>query len=404
MRVGRIIRGVFRALSTVWLWLGISLLLLFLIDGLLDAVLPEPGGLAVIDPAARAPARAQADAFPDAAAAARYFEEFERARHTAWRSYVYFRRLPFDGSAIHVDAHGFRVTPPAADAAVSGLPLTVWLFGGSVAWGTGVDDAHTLAAALQVQLSRVLGLPVRVQNFAESGYVSQQSLLAFAAALRCDAPAPDLALFLDGANDVFAALQSGRAGLPQNEQNRAIEFNLSRRADRVLLAWAARLKGVGKLLRPALPALDAAVLGTDVARSYLATAAQVQALAQARGVPVLLFWQPTLFDKWPLSADEQSALGASLALHRDLQLAATAALRAQAAAAVLPVVELTTQFTPQPAPRYFDFVHVNGAGLAELAATMALHVPGVLAGRERLAPDAAANALADAGCRDRPLP
>lgn len=397
----RVLLGVcFRGIRMLWLWLGISLVLLLLVDALLDAVLPEPTGLAVIDPAARAPARAEADAFPDRAAASRYFDEFEQARHTAWRSYVYFRRLPFAGTAIHVDAHGFRVTPPLADPQ-PGQPLTVWLFGGSVAWGTGVDDAHTLASALQERLSQILGRPVRVQNFAESGYVSQQSLLAFAAALRCDGPVPDLALFLDGANDVYAGLQSGRPGLPQNEQNRAIEFNLSRRTDRVLLAWAARLKGVGKLLRPALPPIDPAGLGPDIARSYLATAGQVQALAQARGVPVLLFWQPTLFDKRPLSTDEQSALGASLVLHRDLQLAATEALRAQAASANVPVVDLTTQFAPQPAPRYFDFVHVNGEGLAELAATMALHVPPLLRTAQL---HAAAPPGVTAACRDRPAP
>lgn len=402
MRLRTVLGAMFRALRTVWLWLGISLVLLLLIDALLNAVLPEPAGLAVIDPAARAPARSAADAFPDHAAAARYFEEFEEARHVGWRSYVYFRRLPFAGSAIHVDAHGFRVTPPPITVPDGGRPLTVWLFGGSVAWGTGVDDAHTLAAALQLQLSRFLGQTVRVQNFAESGYVSQQSLLSFAAALRCDAPPPDLALFLDGANDVYAAVQSGRAGLPQNEQNRAIEFNLSRRTDRVLLAWAARLKGVGKLLKPVLPDIDAAVLGADVARTYLATASQVQALAKARGIPVLLFWQPTLFDKWPLSPDEQAALGASLVLHRDLQQSATAALRDQAAAAAVPVIDLTTQFTPQPAPRYFDFVHVNGEGLADLAATMALHVPGALVAAPSDA--AAPTQVSGAVCRDRPVP
>lgn len=399
----RILLGVLgRAIRTLWLWLGLSLVLLLLVDALLDAALPDPAGLAVIDPAARAPARESADAFADRAWSRSYFAEFEQARHTAWRSYVYFRRLPFAGTHIQVDAHGFRVTPKPAVPAPQ-APLTVWLFGGSLVWGTGVDDAHTLATALQQRLARLLERPVEVLNFGESGYVAQQSALAFAAALRCAGPPPDLALFVDGANDIYAALQSGRAGLPQNEANRVAEFNLSRRFDRVLLAWASRLKGVGKLIRRPLPEIDPAVLGPEVARSYLATIAQSQALATARGIPALFFWQPTLFTKVPLSPDETQALGASLVLHRDLQLAAEDALRVQASTLVLPLVDLSAVFAPQPQPRYFDFVHLNAAGLADLATTMAWHIPGVLDARATAPAPPAAATTATPRCPDRPL-
>ena len=202
-------------------------------------------------------------------------------------------------------------TPPS----VTGAALQVWLFGGSLVWGTGVNDDQTLAAVLQREFQRELGRPVQVHNFGESGYVSQQSQLAFAGALRCAGPPPQLALFLDGANDVYAALQAGRAGLPQNEQNRAIEFNLSRRFDRVLLAWAARLKGVAKLQPRPDANIDPAILGAEIARNYLATVQQIQALAAARQLPTLLFWQPTLFDKTQRSSDEQLLHGASLAVH-----------------------------------------------------------------------------------------
>ena len=39
---------------------------------------------------------------------------------------------------------------------------------------------------------------------------------------------PDVVIFYDGVNDTYSAFQQLRAGLPQNEFNREIEFNLSK--------------------------------------------------------------------------------------------------------------------------------------------------------------------------------
>ena len=59
----------------------------------------------------------------------------------------------------------------------------------------------------------------------ESGYVNTQSLLALELELR-GGNVPDEVIFYDGVNDVFSTFQNNEAGLPQNEQNRATEFNL----------------------------------------------------------------------------------------------------------------------------------------------------------------------------------
>ena len=51
--IGSILRALLAALRTLWLWLGLSLVLVLLINALLDVLLADPAGLAVIDPAAR---------------------------------------------------------------------------------------------------------------------------------------------------------------------------------------------------------------------------------------------------------------------------------------------------------------------------------------------------------------
>jgi len=101
------------------------------------------------------------------------------------------------------------------------------LFGGSTTWGVGARDPFTIPAEPSRALSEVEPeLRVHVLKFGEKGYVSTQSLLALLLELR-EGRAPDLAVFYDGVNDVFAGYQQGVAGLPQNEHRRVREFNLS---------------------------------------------------------------------------------------------------------------------------------------------------------------------------------
>ena len=116
----RLLRRLGGAIRTAWLMLGLSLLLLLLVDQLLDAALPDSFAKLSVVPGAKHPERTQMDAFASKEQATAYFEEFEQARQVAWRPYVYFRRKPYAGQSIHVDAHGFRVTPQLEDGHIEG--------------------------------------------------------------------------------------------------------------------------------------------------------------------------------------------------------------------------------------------------------------------------------------------
>nr|WP_287456704.1 SGNH/GDSL hydrolase family protein [Leptolyngbya sp. UWPOB_LEPTO1] len=300
-------------MGQAWAILGLTLALLLLVDHLLRAFLPDPLAATPFEAGAVAPARERAAAVAGDDWIGRYWAEHAQARDTAWRSYVYWRRQPHQGEIINVDAHGFRVTPRPAEPP----EREIWLFGGSVAWGTGNRDTGTLAAQLQqVYAERAPELRVRVLNFGESGYVSRQSLAAFQSALACSQPAADLAVFLDGANDVFATLQSRQAGWPQNEDNRRREFNSSRRFGAQLRAWAMQLEGIGRLLASAPEALDGAAilrLAADTAAAWAANVRQAQAIGAAFDVPVMPLWQPTAFDRSPPRGDEAGVRSCVLA-------------------------------------------------------------------------------------------
>src|SRR4030095_8272929 len=62
-----------------------------------------------------------------------------------------------------------------------------------------------------------------VVNFGESAYVSTQSVIALMLQLQTG-NVPDLAIFYEGTNDIYAAYQSGRAGVHQNVDQVAARY------------------------------------------------------------------------------------------------------------------------------------------------------------------------------------
>jgi lysophospholipase L1-like esterase len=385
------------ALAQAWVIFGITLLLLLLADQGVRALLADPAAATLQIPGSHAPARERAAAVAGNDWIDRYWSEHAQSRHADWHSYVYWRRRPFAGAIINVDANGFRVTPHVqADA-----QRTIWLFGGSTVWGTGNRDSGTLAAQLeQVYHERSPELGVRVLNFGESGYVSRQSLIAFQSALACPQNPADLAIFLDGANDVFATLQSGSAGLPQNEDNRSREFNSSRQFPLLLRALALRLEGIARLASSApapLTGTELDALAAATAQNYLSQVRQAHSVGAGYGVDVLYAWQPTVFDRSPARADESAIVGASPEAHVRLQRSTRSALQAAISAdPALPLQDLGGVFDADPEPLYFDFVHLSEAGQRRLAEK--LHE----LSKDRLQLRTAHPAGLDQ-CRDRPL-
>ncbi len=321
-----------------------------------------------------------------------YWQEHEAARDTQWQPFVYFRRKPYAGKLIHVDAHGFRATVNPSE---SKTLRSVWLFGGSTVWGTGVSDAHTLAS----ELARLASM--HVLNFGETGYVSAQSQLAFMASLRCaDAARPDVAVFVDGVNDVYAALQSGIAGAPQNESNRRAEFNVTRSGDAFAAAMLERLGGVRLLMdrvNGMAPEPVVEDLAIQVARNYLAVIRQTRAIAAAQGVRALFVWQPSVFDKAQPTEEERGVVGGSLARHRDLQMATTRALKVLLQNAPEPdLLILDTLFDANSGPIYIDFAHTGLVGNA----LMAQHLAQTL---QKMPENTKAAINPAASCPDRPV-
>lgn len=249
-----------------------------------------------------------------------YWEEFRASRQLKYTPYVVWRRAPYQGELVNIDAQSLRVTPQNqcdADA------FTVFVMGGSTIWGTGAPDWGTIPAYLQQQYNDNSEQPVCVINMGETAFVSEQSVIQLEQALK-SGWIPDAVIFYDGANDVFAAYQSNQAGTHQNIES--IAANFEQRTDDTstassVLNWIEANTYTGvyiqRLRNSTVPESDESVnlsltdddiirLADEIVQHYDQQIDWVQNLASVYDFSTLFVWQPVLpTDAKSLTAQEQ---------------------------------------------------------------------------------------------------
>lgn len=308
-------RRLTRALGAVrfaWLLLGVTLLLLVSVELALrlafaakDALKPLPP----IDP------RVVAQGYGGAPWAPALYREAERIRDER-AAYVEFRGAPFQGRFHAIDADGLRQTWRAPRSGGSAPVLEVVVLGGSCAWGWGARDDETTPSLIARELAKA-GIPARVTNLAQIGYVSTQEALALGLWLRAGNRA-DVVISYGGVNDVSASLQNSAPGLPQNEANRRREFNLTASPRRLALAAvvglakgsalnrlatsAARRLG---LARPPMLAPSPAQLPAQTVATYYENLRLLGLLGREQPFRLLAYWQPVIFTKRRLTEFER---------------------------------------------------------------------------------------------------
>ncbi len=316
-----------------------------------------------------------------------YWRENAAAAVKQYRPYVGWRRAPFGGETIEVDAAGIRRTPSAECG--EGV-FTVYTFGGSTMWGWGSPDWGTIPAYLQAELAARHRRPVCVVNYGETAFVSTQGLMQLALRLQAG-DRPDLVIFYDGVNEVLAAHQSGEPVLHQNHAQVAARFESP---ERPLLTWLqglhifrafSRLADAAGIRPPPgeqRPPADVRALADAVVDTYLGTCSVVAALAGTHGFEARCFWQPhVLIGAKPLTAEEEAMLGGmDWALEMDGSLAGlfreTYQRLSARAAEQEGLVDLSTAFDGEPSQIWIDtWGHVTPAGNEIVARAMLPHLP-----------------------------
>ncbi|MBN2586443.1 MAG: hypothetical protein JXA64_11885 [Candidatus Fermentibacteraceae bacterium] len=124
--------------------------------------------------------------------------------------WVLWRSTPsYPGDLVGVNGEGYRITPGASDSEDA---FRVFTFGGSAMWGSCVEDSCTIPAHLQRELDGLLDRPVCISNMGQNAFTTTQEVIELILQLR-RGNVPDYVVFYDGFNDVWAAYESGIAGV-----------------------------------------------------------------------------------------------------------------------------------------------------------------------------------------------
>jgi len=234
----------------------------------------------------------------------------DEVRRYVWQPYVYWRHALHQGRYFKVDRDGLRATwsPPPRDGGAGPPPVRVFTFGGSTLWGWGGRDDHTIPSYLS-KLLHEQGYRAEVTNYGQLDYVSTQEVIAL---LRCiqRGEVPDIVLFYDSLNDVFASYKNGEAGVSITEGLRRTEFNLNRRPKQLMRVWKQEVlaryfrgfhrltAGLQRRIRPRtapLPHDDALVRQT--VRLYEVNLTLVESMGRSYGFDPLFYWQPVAFSR-----------------------------------------------------------------------------------------------------------
>ena len=371
-RVGAWIRG-------AWLFVGLVLLCVFVVNELLATALPALPRRLRVDPDVAEESTKHAEAYSGKDWSREYRREYRNSRVMTWQPYVYWRRAPFEGRYVNIDERGLRSTWTAEG--LSDDAASVFVFGGSTVWGTGARDDFPLPSHL-ARLFGEAGVEVRVTNFGESGYVMRQGILSLIGELQ-RGNVPDLVIFYDGVNDVMAALQSGVAGLPQNEGNRRLEFKASKEFERLLRVMLANLEGVARLSQQLLARErdeeSLRELAREIAADYARNVAFVERLAEDYGFGAFFYWQPTIFSKRSVTDFERSQRDSQQRQQRSLQLLANEAIRSsRELGGSHGFRDLSSTLDGLTEPVYLDFCHLSEDGNGLIARTIADDVIPVL--------------------------
>jgi hypothetical protein len=284
-----------RILNTVrdgWLMIGIALVMFLLLEGgyRLQAAIRGNDRLA-----------SQVDSSAHPYAHAAWFHDFNdgpdglNARHYLLDPYRGHWPSPLHSRYLNIDSTGRRLTVNRVSN--PGTARRVFMFGGSSMWGFAARDSFTIASLLSERLA-AQGLDnVEVVNLAQAGFNSTQEATGFLVEL-ARGNIPDVAVFLDGYNDIATGLRWKEPGHVFAEEIAQQRVELGRRG-----FWG-ELFGLGRhsdlIARFTTQNSDRDEAGErnfdelcpEIAGYYRRVVLAIQGMAQAYGVQTVTLLQP----------------------------------------------------------------------------------------------------------------
>jgi len=302
------------------------------------------------------------------------FEEVREAKFDR-NLYVGWMNKPYSGQTLAISSDGLRQTPGAACESDA---LRIFAFGGSTMWGEGASNEGTIPAYLQSMLAPRLDRPLCVTNYAQRAWVSTQSLVKLIIELQ-KKNFPDVVIFYDGYNDVYAGYATGRVGVPENFYQMSESDEESRGGKRQLIQLVQKTE-LGKLaMRFATKpsdnprSIDPIQMSESIVDAYQHVRKITESLADTYGFAFKFYWQPQLAaGTKPLSDGERTMLESHPWLPEMVRnlTDATYARIEQAAATDDDLIDLSDVFAEVSDQIYIDPAHITSSGNQIVAQAM----------------------------------
>jgi len=299
--------------------------------------------------------------------------KYETRPYAPW---VLWRNIPVEIGGLNINREGIRQTPGADCGPGS---FTVFIFGGSTVWGLGAPDWGTIPAYLQSEMANLKDQPVCTINFGQIAYVSTQGMIELMVQLQ-KGNIPDLVIFYDGINDVYAAYQSGKPCVHENLSDFTTIFNdQNNQPANILVKWMQRsntfqlIKRINNRLFKAgqtvinfqSMGIDTDSLAESIAKCYSENYHIVGAFAQQYGFKYAFFWQPLLYiGEKSLTSEELDMKSNSTAMEDiAVELYAASYRRIEESAREEKnMYYIANVFDEQVAQIWIDEMHVNPGG------------------------------------------
>jgi lysophospholipase L1-like esterase len=277
-----------------------------------------------------------------------------------------------------------RTINPTRQACTAQNTTSIWMFGGSALYGTGVPDWATLPSYLSRDLNARSSACVIISNFGVEGYVTNQELIVLIEQLKAGRH-PNIVVFYDGVNDSGAAVDSSTGPVPhflfaevksrvENSTASKFDFIQQTHTVRVLAAIMRRLHWRHSRTISAETSHRKAVAVLD---NYEANMQLVKMLGRAYNFALHRFWQPSLYyGHKPLVPFEQEKVDASnpgTDMWSPEVKAGYEEAKARAARSGA-FVFLGDLFNLVGDPLYVDMVHLGPEGNQLVAQTLARYI------------------------------
>ena len=285
-----------------------------------------------------------------------------------YRPFIQFGEKPFVGKHVNVEKFGFRPVANQAPWPPDETKKSIFVFGGSTTFGSGVTDYETIASWLSKRLEEMNVNGVQVYNFGRGNYIFGQEVVLLQQLLLQN-HVPTLAIFIDGLNDLNHV--SGNPAFTKKFTQVMDEGEISTSWKLFLELPISRFFFSGGKNAEANSPEDSNTTSDKVIDRYLSNKKLASGIAQHYGFKTLFVWQPVPVYKY----DQKFNIFRDFDYSRFLpylkpgyEIMATRCLRGRCGDDFLWLADMQENFNE---PLYVDAVHYSSEMSKNIASKIA---------------------------------